>query len=151
MICIRRFGHSLIRPMLTRMSDEFSEMDSHIRLRYTSKFFKLQTLNIMINRDGFFNPDMLYQTKMIDEMMRGLVSTPMEFMDQFMSGEITNHLFEEKNIPKSGLDLAALNIQRGRDHGLKSYNEYRVACNLKRAHNFDDLAGEINQVCRVEK
>ena len=89
---------------------------------------------------------MLYQTKMIDEMMRGLVSTPMEFMDQFMSGEITNHLFEEKNIPKSGLDLAALNIQRGRDHGLKSYNEYRVACNLKRAHNFDDLAGEINQV-----
>ena len=89
---------------------------------------------------------MLYQTKMIDEMMRGLVSTPMEFMDQFMSGEITNHLFEEKNIPKSGLDLAALNIQRGRDHGLKSYNAYRVACNLKRAHNFDDLAGEINQV-----
>ena len=100
-----------------------------------------------MNRDGFFNPDMLYQTKMIDEMMRGLVSTPMEFMDQFMSGEITNHLFEEKNIPKSGLDLAALNIQRGRDHGLKSYNEYRVACNLKRAHNFDDLAGKINQVC----
>jgi len=123
-----RFGHSLIRPMLTRMSDEFKVMDSHIRLR-----------------DGFFNPDMLYQTKMIDEMMRGLVSTPMENQDQFMSGEVTNHLFEEKSIPKSGLDLAALNIQRGRDHGLKSYNEYRVACNLKRAHNFDDLAREINQ------
>ena len=97
-------------------------------------------------REGFFNPDMLTHPKMMDEILRGLVSTPMEFMDQFMSGEVTNHLFEEKNIPKSGLDLAALNIQRGRDHGLKSYNEYRVACNLKRAHNFDDMAGEINQV-----
>ena len=110
------------------------------------KYFCQESISHSNFRDGFFNPDMLYQTKMIDEMMRGLVSTPMEFMDQFMSGEITNHLFEEKNIPKSGLDLAALNIQRGRDHGLKSYNEYRVACNLKRAHNFDDLAGEINQV-----
>jgi len=123
-----RFGHSLIRPMLTRMSGEFKVMDSHIRLR-----------------DGFFNPDMLYETQMIDEMMRGLITTPMENQDQFMSGEVTNHLFEEKNIPKSGLDLAALNIQRGRDHGLKSYNEYRVACNLKRAHNFEDLIREINQ------
>ena len=45
-----------------------------------------------------------------------------------------------------GVDLFSINVSRGRDHGLKSYNEYRVACNLKRAHNFDDLAGEINQV-----
>ena len=37
-------------------------------------------------RDGFFNPDMLYEVQMIDEMMRGLVSTPMENQDQFMSG-----------------------------------------------------------------
>ena len=72
----------------------------------------------------------------------------MESMDQRISNEVANHLFEERGKQFSGLDLAALNIQRGRDHGLKSYNEYRVACNLKRAHNFDDLAGEINQVQR---
>jgi hypothetical protein len=78
-------------------------------------------------------------------MMRGLVSTPMENLDQFMSGEVTNHLFEEKNVPFSGLDLAAINIQRGRDHGLRPYNEYRVACNLKRAETFDDLSLEISE------
>jgi hypothetical protein len=78
-------------------------------------------------------------------MMRGLVSTPMENLDQFMSGEVTNHLFEEKNIPFSGLDLAALNIQRGRDHGLRPYNEYREACNLKKAANFEDLSPEISE------
>ena len=76
--------------------------------------------------------------------MRGLVSTPMENQDQFLSGEITNHLFEERRIPFSGLDLAALNIQRGRDHGLRPYNEYRVACNLKKAHDFSDLSVEIS-------
>ena len=46
-------------------------------------------MNILILfrlRDGFFNPDMLYEVQMIDEMMRGLVSTPMENQDQFMSG-----------------------------------------------------------------
>ena len=46
-----RFGHSLIRPMLTRMSPDWREMHSHIRLR-----------------DGFFNPDMLYEATMIDEV-----------------------------------------------------------------------------------
>ena len=69
----------------------------------------------------------------------------MENLDQFISGEVTNHLFEEKNIPFSGLDLAALNIQRGRDHGLRPYNEYRVACNLKKAETFEDLSLEISE------
>ena len=78
-------------------------------------------------------------------MMRGLVATPMENQDQFLSGEITNHLFEEQHIPFSGLDLAALNIQRGRDHGLRPYNEYRVACNLKKASSFEDLTSEISK------
>ena len=76
--------------------------------------------------------------------MRGLVSTPMENLDQFMSGEVTNHLFEQKNVPFSGLDLAAINIQRGRDHGLRPYNEYREACNLRRAETFEDLSPEVS-------
>ena len=78
------------------------------------------------------------------QVMRGLVATPMENQDQFISGEVTNHLFEERAVPFSGLDLAALNIQRGRDHGLRPYNEYRASCNLQRANDFSDLGKEIN-------
>lgn len=54
-----------------------------------------------------------FQPHIIDEIMRGLVSTPMESLDQFITGEISNHLFEDRLVPHSGMDLPAMNIQRG--------------------------------------
>ncbi|XP_023246916.1 peroxidasin homolog [Copidosoma floridanum] len=121
-----RIGHSLLRPHIPRMDRSYRNIDPPILLR-----------------DGFFNPDMLYQPEMIDEIIRGLVATPMETLDQFITGEVTNHLFEQKGIPHSGFDLIALNIQRSRDHGLPPYNQYRALCNLKKATNFDDLSREM--------
>ena len=56
---------------------------------------------------------MLPQVQMVDEIMRGLVNTPMENLDNFITSEVTKHLFEERGHPFSGLDLVSLNIQRG--------------------------------------
>ena len=53
------------------------------------------------------------QDQMIDDIMRGLISTPMENLDNHITGEVTKHLFEETGRPFSGLDLVSLNIQRG--------------------------------------
>ncbi len=94
-----RFGHSLLKPSFKRMSPEMKVLEPSVQLRHT-----------------FFNPTLLYNVGMIDELMIGLVNTPMETLDNFITTEVTNHLFENKR-PVSGMDLAALNIQRGRDHG----------------------------------
>lgn len=121
-----RIGHSLLRPHIPRLGPNHQPIDPPILLR-----------------DGFFKTDMLLQPGMIDEIARGLVATPMETLDQFITGEVTNHLFEDRKIPFSGIDLIALNVQRARDHGIPSYNNYRALCNLKRAENWNDLSREI--------
>ena len=78
----------------------------------------------------FFNPDNLYDPGILDDLIRGVSTTSMETLDQFLTNEVTNHLFEDKKTPFSGLDLAALNLQRARDHGIPGYNHYMLTCNL---------------------
>merc|ERR1712098_658185 len=49
-----------------------------------------------------------------------------------------NHLFESRS-GSGGLDLVAVNIQRGRDHGLPGYNKYKEICTGEKAKDFNDL------------
>ena len=120
-----RFGHSLLKPNFKRMTGDFSDRGD----------MKLS--------DFFFNPDKLYEPGMLDELIRGVSTSSMETLDQFLTSAVTNHLFEEKHTPFSGLDLAALNIQRARDHGIPGYNHYRAICNLTRATSFEGLRREV--------
>ena len=57
-----------------------------------------------------------------------------------MSPEVQNHLFQEPG-KHFGLDLAALNIQRGREHGVPSYNRWREWCGLPTFSAFEQMLG----------
>ncbi|XP_054548247.1 probable oxidoreductase PXDNL isoform X2 [Talpa occidentalis] len=122
-----RFGHTLINPVLYRLNDTFGEIpEGHLPLHR-----------------AFFSPSRIIREGGIDPLLRGLfgVSAKLRMPSQLLSLELTEKLFASAH--SVALDLAATNIQRGRDHGIPPYVDFRVFCNLSYVQNFEDLQNEI--------
>ena len=81
-------------------------------------------------REMFFRPSFVQHQKGegLNLVLNGLIRDHSQVRDRFMSRDLTDHLFRTKD--GRSLDLASLNIQRGRDHGLPPYNAFRKACGL---------------------
>ncbi len=115
-------------------------------------------------RNLFNDPTSIYRSGAYDEFLNGFTNCPNPLFDKFFTEEVlylflnyflnkhefiyyffnnffqlTNHLFQAKNAG-FGRDLIAINIQRGRDHGLPGYNEFRKVCGLNPINSFNDLA-----------
>lgn len=105
-----RYGHSLVRPFFDRLNEDFLPLP-------------IGPLNLV---DAFFAPDQFRKSLGTDPIMRGWVSTNARRMDEFLNSVLTTQLFQTPLSP--GLDLASLNMQRGRDHGLSPYLIYRNFC-----------------------
>ncbi|XP_059161749.1 peroxidase-like [Physella acuta] len=58
--------------------------------------------------------------------------------DRNFAMDVTRFLFEPAKGPGKGLDLVALNIQRGRDHGVPPYYKLRRLCGLRPVMSFND-------------
>lgn len=82
----------------------------------------------------------LYHPGVLDTYLLGLANQRSGRMDPTLTTEVTNHLFEKPG-KFFGIDLAAINIQRGRDMGVPGYNHFREYCGLPRAKYFEDLTG----------
>ncbi|WAR22982.1 PXDN-like protein [Mya arenaria] len=103
-----RFGHSLIRQRVF-VHDGFAAVSDRLL------------------KDEFLKPELVY-TRGVGNICRGATRSHVESVDKSLTDQITNRLFER--IPGFGGDLAAINIQRGRDYGIPGYQAYRRLCGL---------------------
>nr|KAG5702274.1 hypothetical protein BaRGS_030629 [Batillaria attramentaria] len=97
-------------------------------------------------RDHFLRPQVVVRS--FQDIARGLIngtdSTIVDRealarnVDRFVAMELTEHLFEPAGRPRQGFDLVAFNIQRGRDHGLPSFNDVRRQCGFNPIGSFND-------------
>ena len=79
--------------------------------------------------------------------MREAARQPSQPADTAMVEDLTNFLFDRPRSGSSfgfGDDLAARNIQRGRDHGIPSYNSLRTFCGLNPLSTMNEPPPEIN-------
>lgn len=65
--------------------------------------------------------------------------------------DLRNFLFGEPSAPLGGIDLAARNIMRGRDHGMISYNEAREFFGLPKLTNFSQITRDKEVVQALEE
>lgn len=91
-------------------------------------------------RDTFFNPALLKETG-IDSILKYLASDVAQELDVHIVDEVRNFLFGPPG--SGGLDLSALNIQRGRDHGLADYNTVRAAYGLRPVTSFAQITSDV--------
>ncbi|PFX31144.1 Peroxidasin [Stylophora pistillata] len=118
-----RVGHSLIRDSLGQFGRQFRQRGS-------------------IPTKTFFDPSPLYSKSGsgMTGILLGLVTQASQKIDRFFTPAVRENLLM-KGSTFDGIvgDLAAINIQRGRDHGLPPYNQFRESCGLGRASSIDDL------------
>ena len=85
---------------------------------------------------AFFNPQEFVATGM-EPILRGLAQQRAQAVDNLVIDDVRNFLFGPPG--SGGFDLASLNVQRGRDHGLPSYNDLRQHVGRSRVQQFADI------------
>ena len=94
----------------------------------------------MALRDAFFNPGPVAEVG-IDPLLKYLASDRAQELDTAVVDDVRNFLFGAPG--QGGFDLASINIQRGRDHGLADYNTVRVAYGLPRLTSFAEITPDV--------
>ncbi len=119
-----RYGHSTISAELPRMDNAGNELPAG---------------NIQL-RDAYFNPNAIMEVGGIEPYLIGACTSVEQDVDCKVIDDLRNFLFGPPGA--GGLDLAALNINRGRDRGLADFNTTRAAFGLNSLSDFDQITAD---------
>lgn len=119
-----RFAHLMIQPRIFRLDEKYQEHPEFPSPLLHKTFFA----NWRIIHEGGLDP-----------ILRGMVGHPAKLNTQkhMMPDELREKLFKFNE--ELALDLASLNMQRGREHGLPGYNAWRRFCGLSEPRTVKDL------------
>jgi peroxidase len=124
-----RFGHSIV-------SDEISAISN------LGEFTSEQTL-----AQSFFEAPETFAATGADGLLRHLSGDLANPLDAQIVDGLRNFLVD----PPDGMDLAAINIQRGHDLGLGTLNQTRAALGLAPYTSFDQLSSDPETAAAFEK
>lgn len=88
-------------------------------------------------KSAFFNPLLIPLGGGIEPYLAGIQNRIQQKVDLKVVDGVRNFLFGEPSA--GGLDLAAMNIMRGRDRGLPDFNAVRENIGLERYNSLDEL------------
>jgi peroxidase len=123
-----RLGHTLINSTIMRMDQTSHHMgESEMRLA-----------------DAFFRPELIRENDGIEYFLKGSCYQNHQTFDAKIIDDLRNMLFGPPGA--GGLDLAAINIQRGRERGLADYNTLRKSFGLKAYSDFEQITDDAKLV-----
>jgi len=125
-----RFGHSIVSNETERVDENGVVTGPELALRDTF-FLPAEQFNADGGADGF---------------LRHLGTDASQAMDARIVDGLRNFLFD----PPVGMDLAAINIQRGHDLGLGTLNETREALGLTPYTSFEQITDDAGTVAALK-
>jgi S1-C subfamily serine protease len=131
----------------TSIANEFSTAAYRLGHSFVSDvFWRLQPngdqipLGNLDLKDAFFAPHRFTNEGGIDPLFRGANAHVCQKLDTKIVSGLRNFLFGPPGA--GGFDLAALNIQRGRDHGLPDFNTVRSGLGLTPYSTFAEITSD---------
>ncbi|XP_053316420.1 thyroid peroxidase [Spea bombifrons] len=131
-----RFGHATIPPLVYRLDSHFKDHPQYPHL--------------LLN-EVFFRPWRIIKEGGLDPLLRGMLGKSAKLQTQ---KDMINEELTEKLIVLSingSMDLSSLNLQRGRDHGLPGYNDWRKFCGLPVLKTVSDMRMAISDENLIRK